>query len=272
MRINDPVFKNRVVIGNKTEIPKTRNWMGLIIIILIIVSIIGSLVYLFPKTTHNYINVIKTQFQKVESKPEPEPEPEPKIILEPVKIIPQVEEKTEVQEEKTEVQEAKTEAQAEQKLKQDEQLSDEVKTLLIQAQEQIKRGRLTNPKTNSAYVIYQKIVPLAPNAAVVQDLLNDIINSLFTRAERQMTKQQYTTPDHDNALNSYQKILRISPNNIKAQNGIIEIANAYYKLAQKKQQQKRYKSSLFWINKGLEVKPDDVNLNQLKLEIMEHIK
>jgi tetratricopeptide (TPR) repeat protein len=253
MRINDPVFKNRVVIGNKIEVPKRRNWMGLIIIILII-TIIGSLIYLFPKTTHNYINVIKNQFQKVES----EPEPEPKIILEPVKTIPQVEEKTEVSEPK--------------KLKPEEQLSDEVKTLLIQAQQQIKRGRLTNPKTNSAYVIYQKIVPLAPNAAVVQDLLNDIINSLFARAERQMTKQQYTTPDHDNALNTYQKILRISPNNIKAQNGIIEIANAYYKLAQKKQQQKRYKSSLFWINKGLEVKPDDVNLNQLKLEIMEHIK
>lgn len=265
MRINDPVFKNRVVIGNKTEIPKRTNWIGLIILILIIVSIIGSLIYLFPKTTDNYINVIKNQFQKVESKPEPEPEPEPKIILEPVKIISQVEEKTEVQEATTEVQEEK-------KLKPDEQLSDEVKTLLTQAQEQIKRGRLTNPKTNSAYVIYQKIVPLAPNAAVVQDLLNEIINSLFARAERQMTKQQYTTPDHDNALNTYQKILRISPNNIKAQNGVIKIAHGYYKLAQKKQQQKRYKSSLFWINKGLEVKPDDVNLNQLKQEIMEHIK
>ncbi|WP_069471084.1 hypothetical protein [Candidatus Marithrix sp. Canyon 246] len=224
MRINDPVFKNRVVIGNE-QFPKT-NWIWLIMIILI-VTIIGTVVYLYP------FNI-----KEIESKPEP------------VKIIPLIEQKT---------------------LKQDEQLSDEVKTLLIQAQKQIKRGRLSNSKTNSAYVIYKKLVRLAPNSITVQNLLNEIINSLFTRAERQMSKQQYTAPIKNNALHTYRKILKIQPNNIKAKNGIIEIANAYYKLAFKKQQQKKYKSSLFWIEKGLEVAPDNINLNKLKDTYAKHI-
>ncbi len=247
MRINDPVFKNRVVIGNE-KLPN-RNWIWFIIMILI-VSITGTVVYLYPIN----FKQIKTQFQKVE--PKPEPKLEPKIILEPQIPIPKVVEKTEI---------------VLDLLNNEEQLSDEVKTLLKKAQEQIKRGRLTNPKTNSAYAIYKKIVPLAPNSTTVQKLLNEIINSLFARAERQMSKQKYTTPIKNNALNTYRKILKIKPDNTKAQNGIIEIANAYYKLALKKQQQKKYKSSLFWIEKGLEVVPDDSNLNQLKQEVTEHI-
>ncbi len=239
MRINDPVFKNRVVVGNE-EFPK-RTWIWLIMIILI-VTVIGSLIYLFPKTT---------QFQKVESKPEPKPEP--KIILEPTIPIAKVEEKTEIEEQQL------------------EELSDEVKFLLIQAKEQIKRRRLTNEKTNSAYVIYKKIVAIAPNATATINLYNDIINSLLARAERQMNKQKYTTPVNNNALNTYRKILKIAPNNTKAQNGIIEIVNTYYKLAIKKQQQKRYKSSLFWIEKGLEVIADDIKLIKLKQEVTKHI-
>jgi tetratricopeptide (TPR) repeat protein len=235
MRINDPVFKNRVVVGN--EKPSRLHWIWFLIIILII-TIIGGLIYLFPKTT---------QFKKVESKPEP------KIILEPTIPIAKVEEKTEIEEQQL------------------EQLSDEVQFLLIQAKEQIKRRRLTNEKTNSAYVIYKKIVAIAPNATATINLYNDIINSLLARAERQMNKQKYTTPVNNNALNTYRKILKIAPNNTKAQNGIIEIANTYYKLAIKKQQQKKYKSSLFWIEKGLEVIADDIKLIKLKQEVTEHI-
>jgi len=240
MRINDPVFKNRVVIGNQ-KLPN-RNWIWFIIIILV-VTIIGTIVYLYPFDIN----------KKVKAKPKPEP----KIILESQIPIPKVVEKTEI---------------VVDLLNNEEQLSDEVKTLLIQAQEQIKRGRLSNSKTNSAYVIYKKLVHLVPNSTTVQKLLNDIINSLFTRAERQMSKQKYTTPINNNALNTYQKILKIAPNNTKAQNGIIEIANTYYKLALKKQQQKRYKSSLFWIEKGLQVVPEDSNLNKLKQKVTEHIQ
>jgi tetratricopeptide (TPR) repeat protein len=237
MRINDPVFKNRIVIGNE-ELPN-RNWIWLIIIL--IVTIIGAVVYLYPVDINKKVK----------------PEPEPKVILEPQIPIPKVVEKTEI---------------VVDLLNNEEQLSDEVKTLLKKAQEQIKRGRLSNSKTNSAYVIYKKLVRLAPNSTTVQNLLNDIINSLFTRAERQMSKQKYTTPINNNALNTYQKILKITPDNTKAQNGIIEIANIYYKLALKKQQQKKYKSSLFWIEKGLQVVPDDSNLNQLKQKLTEHIE
>jgi tetratricopeptide (TPR) repeat protein len=231
MRINDPVFKNRVVIGNE-GLPN-RNWIWLIIIL--IVTIIGAVVYLYPVDINKKVK----------------PEPKPKIILKPDIPIPKAVEKTEIVV---------------------DLLNNEEKTLLIKAQEQIKRGRLTNPKTNSAYVIYKKLVRLAPNSTTVQKLLNEIINSLFTRAERQMSKQKYTTPINNNALNTYQKILKITPDNTKAQNGIIEIANTYYKLALKKQQQKKYKSSLFWIEKGLQVVPDDSNLNQLKQKLTEHIE
>ena len=239
MRINDPVFKNRVVIGNE-KLPN-RNWIWLIIIL--IVTIILTVFFLYP-------NDIK---EKVKAKPELEP----KIILKPQIPIPKVVEKTEIVVEL---------------LNNEQRLSDEVKTLLKKAKEQIKRGRLTNEKTNSAYVIYKEIVAIAPNATVTTNLLNDIINSLFARAERQINKQKYTTPINNNALNTYRKILKIAPNNTKAQNGIIEIANAYYKLALKKQQQKRYKSSLFWIEKGLQVVPEDSNLNKLKQEVTKHIK
>jgi len=144
-------------------------------------------------------------------------------------------------------------------------------TLEQRAVQYLQEDKVTTPKGKNAYTIYQQMLTVIPQSEKAQGILESILQRLLTRANRQMSKQSYTTPKDDNAVDTYRQILKISPNHVEAQNGLNEIANRYYKLATIKKGQARYKDSMTWIKKGLQVQPDHPALNQLRREVLEKL-
>ncbi len=147
-------------------------------------------------------------------------------------------------------------------------LSSEILEMLTQqAERQIQKKRLTTAKGDNAYATYQKMLVIAPSSRKTQRLLKTLVDRLLAQALGQMEKRKYTRPENDNATDTYQKVLKISPDNAEAQNGINKIAMKYYKLAETKQKLGRLKASMTWIERGLQVAPDNPELNQLKQEV-----
>ena len=108
---------------------------------------------------------------------------------------------------------------------------------------------------------------IAPKHETTQALVSEIVTLLHQKAKQQMRRQFYTTPKNNNAVRTYRHILNLSPNDVIAQNALSKIAKKYYKWAISKKNRRQYKASLNYIEKGLLAKPDDVELNELKLEM-----
>jgi tetratricopeptide (TPR) repeat protein len=149
--------------------------------------------------------------------------------------------------------------------------TDMIATLNQQATQYLDNNNWVNNNGESAYTIYQQLNVIAPQADKTQQLLNTIIDGLLEQAQQQMAQQKYTTPDNDNAADTYKKILEIAPTHIKAAEGLEEIVQKYYRLALLRKNQKRYKGSMIWINRGLQVNPAHQKLNELKQEIREKL-
>ena len=147
-------------------------------------------------------------------------------------------------------------------------LSELIDALIQRGQQQLARKQLISPKDNNAYATYQEILTVMPNSPQTQEFSETLRKRLFARAAEQMNKHRYTTPKNNNATDTYQKILKIFPNNADAQQGLSEIAKEYYQLAATKKRLGKYQTSITFINRGLEVLPDDPNLNQLKQEVL----
>jgi tetratricopeptide (TPR) repeat protein len=134
-----------------------------------------------------------------------------------------------------------------------------------QAQKYISTSQLIQPKGDNAYNKYQQLREIAPQHQTTQTLLSHIVDALNQRAKQQMAKHRYTTPKNDNAADTYRQILKIAPDNAQALNGLNEIIEKYYGLALREQKRGRYKASMIWIERGLQIDPDNPKLNQLKL-------
>ncbi|MFK5968805.1 MAG: hypothetical protein QM487_01605, partial [Candidatus Marithrix sp.] len=106
----------------------------------------------------------------------------------------------------------------------------------------------------------------------IKHLLVDIINNLLTKAREQIAKQQYSTPKNNNAADTFKHILTIAPDNIKAKKGLKTIVKKYYGLALRRYNQGRYKGSMTWLERGLQVSYNDPELNNLKKQVFEKIK
>jgi ribosomal protein L22 len=149
--------------------------------------------------------------------------------------------------------------------------SDIIDMLTLQAKRQFQKKRLTTPKNDNAYTTYQQMLIVAPSSRETQRLLKTLVDRLLAQALRQMENSKYTRPENDNATDTYHKVLKISPDNAEAQNGINKIAMRYYKLAETKKRLGRFKASMTWIERGLQVAPDNPELNQLKQEVLEEL-
>ena len=135
------------------------------------------------------------------------------------------------------------------------------------------KTQLSNDKLiNNAYITYQEMFKVAPNNIKTKRLLTNITNNLFTKAKKQITKQQYSTPKNNNAVDTFKHILAIAPGNIKAKKGLKKIAKKYYRLALRKYNQGRYKRSMTWLERGLQVSYNDPELNDLKQQVSEKLK
>lgn len=138
-----------------------------------------------------------------------------------------------------------------------------------QAAQQIQKDRLIAPRGNNAYATYQEMLIVAPDSQDTQQLFKTIVERLLARARQQMEKRHYTTPRNSNAASTYKQILKLDSENVEAQQGIDKIVQKYYRLAVMRRGQHRYKGSMIWIRRGLQLAPGHPELNQLKQEVRE---
>ncbi|OAD23185.1 tetratricopeptide repeat domain protein [Candidatus Thiomargarita nelsonii] len=136
-----------------------------------------------------------------------------------------------------------------------------------EATQYLKSDQVIQPENGNAYNMYQQLREMAPQHQSTQILLKQIIDVLIQRAQSQMAKYYYTRPKDNNAANTYQHILKISPDNMEAQNGLKKIVDKYYRRAVRAQKQGRIQESLDFLERALQVAPDDPILNQLKTEL-----
>lgn len=148
-------------------------------------------------------------------------------------------------------------------------LSNILNILNRQAKQQVQKDRLVTPRGNNAYTTYQEMLTVAPDNQDTQHLFKTIVERLLALARQQLEKRHYTTPKNNNAANTYKQILKLDSDNVEAQKGIDEIVQKYYRLAVVRRGQHRYKGSMIWIKRGLQLAPDHPELKQLKQEVRE---
>jgi len=144
-------------------------------------------------------------------------------------------------------------------------------TLTQQAAEYIEQKNWLNDTDESAYTVYQQLNLIAPQQEKTQQLFNTIVGSLSQQAQQQIAEQKYTTPNNDNAVETYKKILKIAPNHVEATEGLEKIIQKYYRLALLRKSQGRYKGSMIWIKRGLQVNPNHQELNELKQAVQKKL-
>ncbi len=135
------------------------------------------------------------------------------------------------------------------------------------------REQLSDDKSiDNTYITYQEMFKIVPNNLKAKQLLTDITNNLFVKAKKQIDKQQYSTPKNNNAADTFKHILAIAPDDIRAKKGLKKIVKKYYGLALRRYNQGRYKGSMTWLERGLQVSYNDPELNDLKKQISEKVK
>jgi len=93
------------------------------------------------------------------------------------------------------------------------------------------------------------------------------IKKLLDRAEAQFKAKRLTEPAGNNAEATYRQLLKLDQGNVKALAGLDNIAQDYLHQAQASQAKGALQDSLKWIEKGLAVIPDQVELVRFREEI-----
>ncbi len=282
MRINppiDPVFKKRVIIANHYS---STNWPLIISIFLIL--IVGGLAIKFNTDIIQMVNKIgenflvekptNTKSANLEiSEPKPPIEPKPpappsidiNLLLATAKtqlakaqiVLPKGDNAYETYQALV-----KTAPQQAQPI-----LDEIIAWYFKQGQEYISIAKLTQPKGDNAYDNYQQLRKIAPKHQSTLALASQIVKLLHKKGKKQMQRQFYTTPENNNAVSTYRHIVNIFPNDAIAETALTKIAKKYYKWAISRKNRKRYKASMTYIEKGLQAKPDDAKLKELKLVV-----
>jgi len=281
MRINppiDPVFKKRVIIANHYS---STNWPLIIGIFMIVGGLLATAVK-FNQEIIQYIKAFETNLI-VEKPTNTKPanleiaEPKPPIVPKPP---PAIDINLLLATAKTQLSKAqfvspkgdnayetyqdivKTAPQQAQPI-----LDEIIAWYFKQGKEYISIGKLTQPEGDNAYDKYLQLREIAPKHQSTQALANQIVKLLHKKGKRQMRKQFYTTPENNNAVSTYRHIVNISPNDAIAETALTKIAKKYYKWAISRKNRKRYKASMTYIEKGLQAKPEDAKLKELKLVV-----
>lgn len=97
------------------------------------------------------------------------------------------------------------------------------------------------------------------------------IARLLSRAEEQLARENLSTPAGNNALETYQRILELDPGNSQAQAGLERIVSRYEQLARRECEQENLNLCLTYIERGLSVNADSVELLDYRLKAQERL-
>lgn len=90
------------------------------------------------------------------------------------------------------------------------------------------------------------------------------IGKLLSQADTALKERRLTRPKNNNAYYYYQKILELYPGHRQALEGITGIADAYGDLAESKLDKFNYVAAKEYLNRGLEIQPDNARLQELQ--------
>lgn len=95
------------------------------------------------------------------------------------------------------------------------------------------------------------------------------IERLLSLAERAFARDRLRTPEELSAWHYYEQVLDYDPDNADVEAGKREIAKRYGEIAYGEIQNRRYERALLFINRGLDLVPEDNELLSLKRKIAE---
>lgn len=104
-------------------------------------------------------------------------------------------------------------------------------SLFAKAQQQLVRQRLTSPAGDNAYETYQALAKLAP--AKAQPILNAVVTWYLKQGRDYLNKGKLTQPKNANAYETYQKIQEIAPQHPDAKLFWDEMLTKLTKLSEK---------------------------------------
>jgi tetratricopeptide (TPR) repeat protein len=100
-----------------------------------------------------------------------------------------------------------------------------------------------------------------------QEMRQRKIEPLLARAERTFKAEPLTMAAGDDVYESYRQVLTLDPDNSEAKAGLVRLAARYEQLAQKHQRNGALQESLSYVEKGLEMFPQNGALLALRGEI-----
>jgi tetratricopeptide (TPR) repeat protein len=93
------------------------------------------------------------------------------------------------------------------------------------------------------------------------------IRRLLALADRQMKALRLTQPAGDNAYESYRQVMELDSGNAKAQAGLARIVKRYEALALRNKRKGELQKSLLYLERGLEIQPENAALLGLREEV-----
>jgi tetratricopeptide (TPR) repeat protein len=110
--------------------------------------------------------------------------------------------------------------------------------------------------------------PQQPETELAQQKLSQM-EKLLAKAQQQVKALRLSLPAGDNAFESYQQVLELEPGNAEAKAGLAHIAERYAQLARLQQAAGELETSLEYIARGLQVRPQDETLLALRQRVRE---
>ena len=137
---------------------------------------------------------------------------------------------------------------------------------LNNAEKAMEANRLMAPEENNAYFFYQEVLKKDPLNQKAKEGLARIAVIHNENAERALALDQLTTPEEDNAFSHFQQALVVEPGNARAKEGIVKLATRYAELAEQARKSRNREKMREYIDKGLQISPDDARLLEMKIE------
>ena len=142
-----------------------------------------------------------------------------------------------------------------------------IAALLVQADQRLAEGLLTEPAEDSADFYYRQALVIDPQhsgaQAGLQRLLEARVARFLALAEQSIADKRLLLPEEDSAVYYYQQVLGWAPGNADALAGLNRVALEYRDLASGAYKRGDFPGALAMIERGLQVEPGNSELMRM---------
>lgn len=142
--------------------------------------------------------------------------------------------------------------------------------LLVQADQRLAEGLLTEPAEDNAYFYYRQVLAIDPRHAGALEGLQRLLAARIARslalAEQSIADKRLLLPEGDSAVHYFRQVLGWSPDNAEALAGLNRVALRYRELAGSAYRRSDFPGALAMIERGLEAEPQNAELLRMRGE------